>query len=105
MTIFFCVLMGQRQIFSRLSRPLNQACNEKLLVLFSTKTYGVGMQKNRFNRPFFSAPKTNVKIDGKENIFKYYTPTFWGRMLASGLNFNTYSFSVTSIFHPCQAIH
>ena len=31
--------------------------------------------------------------------------TFWGRMLASGLKFNTYSFSVTSIFHPCQAIH
>ena len=30
---------------------------------------------------------------------------FWGQMLASGLNFNTYSFSVTSIFHPCQAIH
>ena len=29
----------------------------------------------------------------------------WGRMLASGLNFNTYSFSVTSNFHPCQAIH
>ena len=55
MTILFCVLMGQRQIFSRLSRPRNQACNEKLLVLFSTKTYGVGMQKNRFNRPFFSA--------------------------------------------------
>ena len=76
MTILFCVLMGQRQIFSRLSRPQNQACNEKLLVLFSTKTYGVGMQKNRFNRPFFSAPKTNVKIDGKENIFKYYTPNF-----------------------------
>ena len=76
MTIFFCVLMGQRQIFSRLNRPLNQACNEKLLVLFSTKTYGVGMQKNRFNRLFLSAPKTNVKIDGKENIFKYYTPTF-----------------------------
>ena len=78
MTILFCVLMGQtqRQIFSRLSRPRNQACNEKLLVLFSTKTYGVGMQKNRFNRPFFSAPKTNVKIDGKENIFKYYTPNF-----------------------------
>ena len=68
MAIFFCVLMGQRQIFSRLSRPLNQACNEKLLVLFSTKTYGAGMQKNRFNQPFFSAPKTNVKIDGKENI-------------------------------------
>ena len=66
MTIFFCVLMGRRQIFSRLSRPLNQACNEKLFVLFSTKTYGVGMQKNRFNLPFFSAPKTNVKIDGKE---------------------------------------
>ena len=72
MTIFFCVLMGQRQIFSRLSRPLNQACNEKLLVLFSSKTYGVGMQKNRFNRPFFSAPKTNVKIDGKE-IFSNIT--------------------------------
>ena len=33
------------------------------------------------------------------------TAHFWGRMLASGLNFNTYSFSVTSIFHPCQAIH
>ena len=31
--------------------------------------------------------------------------SFWGRMLAYGLNFNTYSFSVTSIFHPCQAIH
>ena len=76
MTILFCVLMGQRQIFSRLSRPRNQACNEKLLVLFSTKTYGVGMQKNHFNRPFFSAPKTNVKINGKENIFKYYTPNF-----------------------------
>ena len=30
---------------------------------------------------------------------------FWGRMLASRLNFNTYSFSVASIFHPCQAIH
>ena len=30
---------------------------------------------------------------------------FWGRMVASGLNFNIYSFSVTSIFHPCQAIH
>ena len=62
MTIFFCVLMGQRQIFNRLSRPLNQACNEKLLVLFSTKTYGVGMQKNRFNRPFFSAPKTKLML-------------------------------------------
>ena len=49
MTILFCVLGGQRQIFSRLSRPLNQACIEKLLVLFSTKTYGVGMQKNYFN--------------------------------------------------------
>ena len=53
MTILFCVLGGQRQIFSRLSRPLNQACIEKLLVLFSTKTYGVDMQKNYFNRPFF----------------------------------------------------
>ena len=30
---------------------------------------------------------------------------FGDGMLASGLNFNTYSFSVTSIFHPCQAIH
>ena len=29
----------------------------------------------------------------------------WGRMLASRLKFNTYFFSVTSIFHPCQAIH
>ena len=36
-----------------------------------------------------------------------YVPvnSFWGRMLASGLNFNTYCFSVTSIFHPCQGIH
>ena len=76
MTIFFCVLMGQRQIFSRLSRPLNQACNEKLLVLFSTKTYGVGMQKNRFNRLFFSAPKTNVKIDGKEIFFQILHSNF-----------------------------
>ena len=29
--------------------------------------------------------------------------TFWRQMLASALNFNTYSFSVTSIFHLCQA--
>ena len=71
MTIFFCVLMGQRQIFSRLSRPLNQACNEKLLVLFSTKTYGVGMQKNRFNRPFFSAPKTNVNFQILHSNFSF----------------------------------
>ena len=30
---------------------------------------------------------------------------FWERMFASGLKFNAYSFSVTSFFHPCQAIH
>ena len=30
---------------------------------------------------------------------------FWGRMLASRLHFNTYNFSVTSIFQPCQAKH
>ena len=32
-----------------------------------------------------------------------FKPVFWGRMLASGFNYYTYSFSVTSIFHPCQA--
>ena len=38
-------------------------------------------------------------------IISLHTSDFWGRMLASGLNFNTYSFSVTSFFHPCQAKH
>ena len=46
----------------------------------------------------------------RNTLFNFVVPSikgcdFWGRMLASGLNFNTYSFSVTSIFHPCQAIH
>ena len=40
-----------------------------------------------------------------DDLLNIDNPCFWGRMLASGLNFNTYSFSVTSIFHPCQAIH
>ena len=49
---------------------------------------------------------TRNVMDGRQTDFstKLIYP-FWGRMLASGLNFNTYSFSVTSIFHPCQVIH
>ena len=72
MAILFCVLMGQRQIFSRLSRPRNQACNEKLLVLFSTKTYGVGMQKNRSIDRFFQHPKQMLKLMAKK-IFSNIT--------------------------------
>ena len=37
--------------------------NENLISVFSTKTYGMGTQKNRLNE-FFWAPKTDVKIDG-----------------------------------------
>ena len=71
MTILFCVLMGQRQIFSRLSRPLNQACNEKLSYFQPKHMVWVCKRIVSIDRSF-QHPKQMLKLMAKK-IFSNIT--------------------------------
>ena len=49
---------------------------QKLLFIFSTKTYGLGTQKNHLNGKVLLSTQTNVKIDVKE-IFHSFKPSIF----------------------------
>ena len=51
-------------------------CNSKLLFIFSTKTYGLGAQKNHLNGKILLSTQNNVKIDVKK-IFHNFKPNIF----------------------------
>ena len=58
--------------------PLAKSVYQKLIFLFSTKTYVVGTQKNRLNETVLLSILlyTYVKTDGYENIYNFRFKSF-----------------------------